>query len=43
MSGTNLASLVLEDPDGRPVPIESLTAAEPRPRWLVIQAIRYFG
>jgi hypothetical protein len=39
-----LAGLTLRDPDGADVPIEDLLDRGGRsPRWLVIQALRYYG
>lgn len=40
----NLTGLVLDDPEGNAVPVEQLVGHDARsPRWLVIQAIRYYG
>ena len=40
----DLSGLILRDPEGDPVPLERLLETDGRsPRWLVVQAIRYYG
>ncbi len=44
MAAPSLAGLRLNDPDGEIVPVERLFEhGDSRPRWLVIQALRYYG
>lgn len=44
MTHVSLAGLTLADPDGEPVALADLIGPEgDPPRWLVIQAIRYYG
>lgn len=44
MRVVTLAGLTLRDPEGGAVPIEDLLDQGGRsPRWLVIQALRYYG
>ncbi len=44
MTVVSLAGITLENPDGEIVPIERLFEyGDVRPRWLVIQALRYYG
>ena len=44
MTELSLRGLMFEDPDGGVVAIERLLGADHRPaRWLVIQALRYYG
>ncbi len=40
---THVADLELEDPDGRTVRLGDLLRDDGRPRWLVVQALRYYG
>lgn len=44
MAAPSLNGLRLNDPDGEVVPVERLfEQGDSRPRWLVIQALRYYG
>ena len=44
MQAASLKGLTLNDPDGEVIPIERLIElGDQSPRWLVIQALRYYG